>query len=554
MAIMGHGGDAGLAAGDRPLNQLALRSNASSVASELLARGRHRLGSLALAIAVAIVLLHVAYRVLFPNDLLNAPPLAADTLLASLFVFFAASILLWRLCWSTIGSNALVLHLGLAYHVIGACVVTLLGTAPKLSQTSVGAYGYTDAWIVVVALMLPVRPWKIAISCGLCAIALPFVVWANEFLWQASAPPRELLIMNFLSTLVTSGIVVFLSSLSYDMRVQLTEAKRLGAYQLLRRIGQGGMGEVWVAKHSLLARATAVKIVSAEHLATGTKGNDAPLMRFEREARATAGLRSPHTVTVFDFGATRDGQLYYAMEYLEGLDLRDLVRRFGPLPAGRAVFLLTQACDSLREAHRQGIVHRDIKPSNLFLCRLGDNYDFLKVLDFGLARDLTASGTSVQLTQEGSTAGTPAFMAPEIALGTSPAEATSDLYSLGCVAYWLLTGTDVFEGKAPMQVMFAHAKEKPTPPSMRTESPIPGDLERIVLWCLEKEPEDRPQTAGELMRALAKLESFPAWRNEDAERWWKSHMPDVKSADALLSPELTPTMKFVRPGEGHALH
>ncbi|MCC6262252.1 MAG: serine/threonine protein kinase [Bryobacterales bacterium] len=549
MTIMGQGRAAGLAVGEKPLNQRALRGEDSSVGSELLARGRRRLGWMALAIAVAIVLLHVSYRTLFPTDLVNAPPIAADTLMGSLIVFFTFSLALWRLCWSKTGSNSLVFHLGLAYHVAGAWVVTLLGTSPKLGQTEVGAFGYADAWIVVVALMLPVRPWKIAVSCGLCTLALPFVVRLNEALWNVSAPPREVLIMNVLSTVVTSGIVVFLSALSYDMRVQLTEAKRLGAYQLLRRIGQGGMGEVWVARHSLLARATAVKIVSAEHLASGTKGNDAPMMRFEREARATAGLRSPHTVTVFDFGSTGDGQLYYAMEYLEGLDLREIVKRFGPLPGGRAIYLLLQACDSLREAHRKGIIHRDIKPSNLFLCRLGDNYDFLKILDFGLARDLTATGASVQLTQEGSTAGTPAFMAPEIALGTSRAEATSDLYSLGCVAYWLLTGADVFEAKSPMQVMFAHAKEKPTPPSKRSELPISPDLERIVLWCLEKEPEDRPQTAGELMRALAGLEPQPSWTNENAESWWKLHLPDVKSSDAILAAELEPTIKFVRPYE-----
>lgn len=549
MANMGQARAAGFTMADKPLDRNALLGDTSLIAGELLARGRRRLGWMAMAIAIAVVVLHAAYRILFPSDLVNAPPIASNVLLTSLALFFAASLSLWWLCWSKVGSNSQALHWGLAYHVFGAWIVALLGTSPKLGQAAVGAYGFSDGWIVVVALMLPVRPWKIAISCGLATIALPFVVWANEVLWSASAPPRELLIMNLLSTAVTSGLVVFLSSLSYDMRLQLTEAKRMGAYQLLRRIGQGGMGEVWVARHSLLARATAVKIVSADHLASGTKGNDAPLMRFEREARATAGLRSPHTVTVFDFGATGDGQLYYAMEYLEGLDLRELVKRFGPLPAGRAIFLLLQACDSLREAHRKGIVHRDIKPSNLFLCRLGDNYDFLKILDFGLARDLTASGTSAQLTQEGSTAGTPAFMAPEIALGTSRAEATSDLYSLGCVAYWLLTGTDVFEGKAPMQVMFAHAKEKPTPPSKRSEVPIPPELERVVLWCLEKEPEDRPQTAGELMRALAGVETLPTWTNEEGERWWKLHLPDVKSADAILSAELEPTMRFVRPHE-----
>ncbi|MDZ7637367.1 MAG: serine/threonine-protein kinase [Bryobacterales bacterium] len=460
-----------------------------------------------------------------------------------------ASLGMWILCRSQVGRHSQVLHWGLAYHVLGAWVVMLLGASPKMGQGVVGAYGYADAWIVAVALLLPLKPWKIAASCALCAAALPVAVWANQVMWNAAAPPREMVILSTLSTVMLSGIVVLLASLNYDLRLQLTEAKRLGAYQLLKLIGRGGMGEVWMAKHSLLARAAAVKIVRSEKLAGGSAASGAPLMRFEREARATAGLRSPHTVTIFDYGATGDGQLYYAMEYLEGLDLRALVKRFGPLPAARTICLLIQACDSLREAHRQGIVHRDIKPSNLFLCRLGDNYDFLKVLDFGLARDLTASGTSVHLTQEGSTAGTPAFMAPEIALGTSRAEATSDIYSLGCVAYWLLTGVDVFEETSPMGVMFAHAKEKPLPPSERTENPIPGDLERVVLWCLEKEPEKRPQTAGELMRALEALEAASGWQNDDAERWWKLHLPDVNSAETLLSAEQVPTLQIAHPHE-----
>lgn len=547
MTSMGHHQPAALTVDDRPLDRSRSVSGASQVTGDPRERGRRRLGWLALSVAGSVVVMHLAYRVLFPSDLANAPPAAAAISLICLAVLFLASLLLWRLCWSKTGSDASVFHWGLAYHVAGAWVVTLIGTAPRLGQPTVGAYGYADAWIVLVAIMLPVRPWKIAVSSALCSVALPFCVWANEALWHLGAPPRELVILNTLSTVIISGIVVVLSSMSYDLRAQLIEAKRMGAYQLLRRIGQGGMGEVWVATHSMLARTAAVKIVNAEHLTSGTKGAGAPLMRFEREARATAALRSPHTVTIFDFGATGDGQLYYAMEYLEGLDLRALIKRFGPMPAGRAIFLLLQACDSLREAHRQGIVHRDIKPSNLFLCRLGENYDFLKVLDFGLARDLSLTSASVHLTQEGSATGTPAFMAPEIALGTAGATPASDIYSLGCVAYWLLAGVDVFEGAAPMQIMFAHAKDTPLPPSARTERPIPKDLERIVLWCLKKEPEDRPQSAGQLMQALAALESAAEWRNEDAERWWKLHLPDVASSDTDFAPEPAASMKIVRP-------
>lgn len=518
----------------------------SSVAGDLLTRGRQRMGWLALAVAIVAAIMHVAYRLLFPDDLMNAPPLARTVLLGCVMALFLSSVAMWGLCWSRIGSNKAVLHWGLVYHVLGAWCVTMLNTAPKLGQGEVGAYGYADSWIVVVALILPLRPWKIAASCALCSLALPFCVWANQGMWGASAPRRELLILSAMSTVLVSAIAVFLTTLSHQMRMELTEARRLGAYQLIEKIGAGGMGEVWVAKHSLLARAAAVKIIRAENVVSGSSGSDAPVIRFEREARATAGLRSPHTVTVFDFGATGDGKLYYAMEYLEGLDLRALVKRFGPIAPARASHLLMQACDSLREAHRQGIIHRDIKPSNLFVCRLGDNYDFLKVLDFGLARDLSSHGSSIHLTQDGSTAGTPAFMAPEIALGTSRAEATSDLYSLGCVAYWLITGADVFEETSPMAVMFAHAKEKPIAPSARTENSIPPELERIVMWCLEKDPDDRPQTAGELLRSLAAADLRPTWTNDEAERWWKMHLPDVRSSESLLSSDHAPTLLLAR--------
>jgi serine/threonine-protein kinase len=301
---------------------------------------------------------------------------------------------------------------------------------------------------------------------------------------------------------------------------------QLGSYKLIDRLGEGGMGEVWRAEHRLLGRPAAVKLIRPEVI--GREESQETLeRRFEREARVTAALRSPHTVTIYDFGATSDGAFYYAMELLDGLDLERLVTRFGPQSPERVIHFLLQTCDSLSEAHAKGLIHRDIKPQNIFASRLGLNYDFVKVLDFGLVKTPTPLGGShLRLTLDGTTTGTPAFMSPEMSLG-NPVDARSDIYSLGCVAYRMLTGEQVFQRDTSMAVLLAHIQEDPVPPSQRTELEIPPELDRVILACLEKDPAKRPQTAQELARMLTACPLPRPWDSARAERWWNMHVPDL---------------------------
>jgi len=302
------------------------------------------------------------------------------------------------------------------------------------------------------------------------------------------------------------------------------EARRLGSYELVELLGKGGMGEVWRAEHHSLVRPAAVKLLRRElasHL-TDSQVN-AMNVRFQREVQATAQLTSPHTVAVYDYGQTTDGVLYYAMELLNGLDAETLVKRHGPQPAERVVYLLRQACESLAEAHHRHLVHRDIKPANLLLCALGLEVDFVKVLDFGLVHDLDRD---TRLTIEGSVSGTPAYLAPESA-AHNRFDMRSDIYALACVAYWLLTGTVVFDGDTAAAVMTAHIRDRPEPPSWRTELAIPLELEEIILSCLAKDPDERPQTVEELSRRLAAVPLERRWSQARAERWWKAHVPSL---------------------------
>jgi serine/threonine-protein kinase len=303
----------------------------------------------------------------------------------------------------------------------------------------------------------------------------------------------------------------------------------MGSYRLIERLGIGGMGEVWRAEHRELHRAAAVKLIRPEICDRRDALSGTLRRRFEREAQVTAALRSPHTVAIYDFGTASDGSFYYAMELLDGFDLETLVGRFGPQSPQRVVQFLLQICDSLAEAHNLGLIHRDIKPKNLFVSRLGLNYDFIKVLDFGLVKASGAGDSSqTQLTVDGTTTGTPAYMSPEIALGNK-VDARSDIYSLGCVAYWLLTGHLVFDADTPLAVLLAHIQDSPIPPSQRSELEIPSDLEQVVLSCLEKDPANRPQSALELADALRACR-LPTWGSQQAETWWSTHTPHLARA------------------------
>jgi serine/threonine-protein kinase len=316
----------------------------------------------------------------------------------------------------------------------------------------------------------------------------------------------------------------------YGLGKEVTRARELGSYQLVERLGQGGMGEVWRAKHRLLARPAAIKLIK---LSPGNGGSAAVadttslLRRFEREAQVTAQLRSPHTVELWDFGVADDGGFYYVMELLDGLDLETFVARYGPLPSERAIYVIRQMCHSLAEAHSRNLVHRDVKPANIFLCRYGGDHDFVKVLDFGIVKAADSSSlTGTLVTSELVVQGTPAFIAPEQALGGREIDGRADIYATGCVAYWLLTGQRVFAADTVMGLLLHHTQTAPTPPSARSEMPIPAALDQLVLSCLAKNPSDRPQSAKELSERLAGIPGLPVWDEDRAREWWVAHRPE----------------------------
>ena len=248
--------------------------------------------------------------------------------------------------------------------------------------------------------------------------------------------------------------------------------------------------------------------------------------RFEREAQATAALSSPHTIRLYDFGVTNEGRFYYAMELLMGRDLQSLVQDFGPLPADRTVFILRQVGHSLADAHARGLVHRDVKPANIYVCRLGLEYDFAKVLDFGLVKVGRSADADMSMTMDNQTTGTPAYMAPEVITGDAEVDRRADVYSVGCVVYFLLTGQLVFDADTRMKMLIRHVQEEPVPPSQRSELPIPASLDRLVLDCLQKDPDKRPQDAGHLFERACECTPGRGWDQERARRWWESYLPE----------------------------
>lgn len=304
----------------------------------------------------------------------------------------------------------------------------------------------------------------------------------------------------------------------------LDNGLRVGSYSLIERLGSGGMGEVWLARHQLLARPAAVKIVREAALGGGEDGH-VRRQRFAREAQATSELHSPHTVQLYDFGITDGGGFYYVMERLRGMDLQRLVDRHGPLAPERVVFLMKQACLSLSEAHALGLVHRDIKPANLFVCRLGPEYDFVKVVDFGVvSRHLRT--TMSHITTAGTVLGTPAYLPPELATATA-FDGRADIYALGCVAFWLLTGRPPFEAEDTVSILMHHAQTPASAPSTVSEETIPKELDAIVLECLAKQPGRRPASADVLWERLDQVPLAEEWNQRRARTWWELHEPEL---------------------------
>ncbi|HEU4955624.1 MAG TPA: serine/threonine-protein kinase, partial [Gemmatimonadales bacterium] len=339
--------------------------------------------------------------------------------------------------------------------------------------------------VMVRAILLPSRPGRTMLLSALVFAPTVVVCIARHHptaILPGFSPSYQKLHMTLntvLWSVLGTTLATIVSQVLYGLRRQVAEATELGQYLLEEKIGGGGMGEVWRARHRLLIRPAAIKLIRQRAMGAMSGDPELQVRRFEREARATAALTSPHTVQLYDFGVAEDGRLYYVMELLDGLDLETLVRQHGPLPAERVVHLLRQVCAALQDAHGNGLVHRDIKPANVVVSRAGTTFDFVKVLDFGLvrldsARD--AGKDAINLSAEGSWSGTPGYMAPEVVLGGADTDHRVDLYALGCVAYWLLTGMLVFEAENAMQMMLQHVQAQPKRPSERVDRPVPAAL------------------------------------------------------------------------------
>ncbi len=384
--------------------------------------------------------------------------------------------------------------------------------------------------ILVYSLFIP-NTWKrAAIILGLIAIApIAILILARA---NFAAVEKMVSTASVVSVTMTMSLAAMTGAFGvftiHRLRHEAFEARQLGQYRLKRLLGAGGMGEVHLAEHQLMKRPVAIKLIKPSKAA-----DPQALARFEREVRATAKLTHWNTIEIFDYGHTDDGTFYYVMEYLPGKSLADLVAQHGPLAPARVIWLLEQICQALGEAHSLGLIHRDIKPGNIFAAERGGVYDVAKLLDFGLAKPVMNNG-DVTLTQEGSITGSPLFMAPEQAAGDGEPDARSDIYALGGVAYYLLTGHPPFEGDNPVKVLLAHARQNVVRPS-KLQAGIPSDLEAIVLKCLEKNPADRFPDTTALAEALAECQLHGRWTRADALRWWTTNGGTDRSGTELCT-------------------
>jgi eukaryotic-like serine/threonine-protein kinase len=458
-------------------------------------------------------------------------PRVADVLAA---VCILASILVYRFAPIACQRAETLVDLGIVYEVVLAFSIGVINQwNPQVLLA--GRLSWICVLVLLYPMIVPGPPKKILLG-SLVAASMDPVGLVIARLRGLDVPPMSALIWTYLPNYICAGLAVIPSHILARLSRQVSRAREMGSYQLGELIGQGGMGEVWHARHRLLARPAAIKLIRAERLFDDASGLRLALQRFRREAEAAASLRSPHTIQLYDFGLAADGRFYLVMEFLNGVDLESLVRRFGPQPPRRVIHLLRQACHSLAEAHAAGLVHRDIKPANLHLCHLGLEYDFVKVLDFGLVKHETGSASAQTLMSgPGITAGTPAYMAPELLTG-EPIDGRLDLYSLGCVGYFLLSGELVFEADSALRMIGQHLRAEPIPPSIRSGRPIPAELEHIVLQCLAKEPTGRPAGAAELALRLTAVDS-PPWTPEEAQAWWEANLGVSAAASPVVFPD-----------------
>ena len=491
---------------------------------DLLAEQVQRLTVYALVAGGLWTLGLVMDAVVFPWAI-GAPVNPASVAINALGVLGAAGTYVWvKFSGSTLLAKS---DAGLWLMLLQAADLALLETwAIDPTMAVMGHVSWTTVVILLSAMIVPSTPRKMFVASLVAASLAPFGVWLAYLRGVDTPSPLNTFLM-YLPTYACAVAAVVPARMFQRMGRRLREARDLGSYELVERLGEGGMGEVWRARHRLLARPAAIKLVRPAMLgADDASETRLALRRFESEAQATAALTSPHTIRLFDFGATEDGRFYYVMELLDGRDMASLVQQAGPLPVPRVLYLLKQVCHSLAEAHARGLVHRDIKPANIFVCRMGLDDDVVKVLDFGLVQHVATRDATQDLTQSvtslGKVVGTPAFMAPESLAGDGSVDHRADLYAFGCVAYYLLTGEHVFEGRTPLQAMIDHVSTPPPAPSTRISQPIQEWLDHLVLSCLAKDPGDRPRSAAEIVQRIAMLEAGPKWTSAQARDWWQA--------------------------------
>jgi hypothetical protein len=386
----------------------------------------------------------------------------------------------------------------------------------------------TMACVMMHALIVPGTArrtfWVSFVACLPSVIATYLVIRAAPY--QAPWTPVTSTAYNGMWAGVTVATSTLSARVIYGLSQRVREANELGQYTLEERIGEGGMGVVYRARHALLRRPTAVKLLDRG------RAGERNVQRFEREVQLTSNLTHPNTIAIYDYGHTPDGIFYYAMEYLDGVTLEDLVAHDGPQSPARVVHLLRQICGALHEAHGIGLIHRDIKPANLMLCIRGAAPDQIKVLDFGLVKELQdPDGNSVAGAPPGlHLIGTPMYMAPEAINAPDRVDARTDIYALGAVAYHLLTGVPLFEGTTTIEVCMKQLHTAPVPPSSRTTRPIPSSIEALVLSCLEKDPNARPSSVAQLLTSLSRIEDVPTWTADDANQWWNARATPVRAA------------------------
>jgi serine/threonine-protein kinase len=453
-----------------------------------------------------------------------------DVVSAATDVFY---LLMWLVCRRGAVPRVLLGIIDAAFPIVAtaaACVPLLVwpGQMPGkewavlliLTHTQIGR-----------AVFVPSPPWRTVVIGLFAALPVAVATWFDEASRGVATVPADA-IYRFIWALLSIAVAGVTSRVIYGLRRQVREARQLGQYTLQEKLGEGGMGVVYRARHAMLRRPTAVKLLPPE------KAGEQNLARFEREVQLTAQLSHPNTVSVFDYGRTPDGLVYYAMEYLEGINLEALVKDFGPQEPARVVHILKQMAGSLAEAHGVGLVHRDVKPANVILCERGGVPDVAKVLDFGLAKDLeTTNGAS--LTNLDVIKGTPLYLAPEAITAPGTIDARSDLYALGAVGYYLLAGVNVFEGGTLVEVCSHHLHTRPVPPSIRLGRALPRDLEAVVLACLEKDPAHRPQSADDVAAHLAMCVGVDDWNEARARDWWARHGRRIRERQTQPEPSLT---------------